>query len=236
MVIKQYFKVIGITCKNCIRDISRSLKISSDIIKFNIDEKTHTLEIHSRNILDKKNIQGLLNEKFSLVDHDFDKQNSFNNVKLTALFPLILILSFIIISSILLNIDNFKIENLMFDYMGLFFIVFSFFKFLDLKSFVIAFKKYDPICKQFFYYGYTYPFVELALGGLFLFRLYTLLCLITTIIILTATTYGVVKSLKRKENIECACLGGVLKLPLTEATLIENIVMVTMAMSLIVFN
>ena len=39
-----------------------------------------------------------------------------------------------------------------------------------------------------------------------------------------------------KENIECACLGGVLKLPLTEATLIENIVMVTMAMSLIVFN
>ena len=134
MVIKQYFKIIGITCKNCIRDISDLLKISSDIIKFNIDEKTHTLEIHSRNILDKKNIQGLLNEKFSLVDHDFDKQNSFNNVKLTALF-LILILSFIIISSILLNIDNFKIENLMFDYMGLFFIVFSFFKFFGFKIF-----------------------------------------------------------------------------------------------------
>lgn len=40
--------------------------MSSDIIKFNIDEKNHTLEIHSKNILDKKNMQGLLNEKFSL--------------------------------------------------------------------------------------------------------------------------------------------------------------------------
>ena len=236
MVIKQHFKIVGIKCKNCIREIYSSLKMSSDIIKFNIDEKNHTLEIHSKNILDKKNMQGLLNEKFSLKKHYLDNQKSLVNVKLATLFPLFLILSFIIISSILLNIDNYKTENIMFDYMGIFFIVFSFFKFLDLKSFVMAFKKYDPICKMFFYYGFTYPFIELALGVLFLFRSYTLLCLIITIIILTTTTYGVVKSLTGRENIECACLGGVLKLPLTEATLVENIVMITMAMSLIVFN
>ncbi|MGB2233822.1 MAG: MauE/DoxX family redox-associated membrane protein, partial [Flavobacteriaceae bacterium] len=43
------------------------------------------------------------------------------------------------------------------------------------------------------------------------------------------TTIGVVKVLLSKKEIECACLGSVLKLPMTEATLIENALMIAMA-------
>ena len=59
----------------------------------------------------------------------------------------------------------------MLDFMGLFYIVFSFFKFLDLKGFPESFKMYDPVAKVVPIYGWLYPFIELALGLLFLMRI-----------------------------------------------------------------
>ena len=43
------------------------------------------------------------------------------------------------------------------------------------------------------------------------------------------TTCGVIKALFQKSQIQCACLGTALKLPMTEATLIENVIMLTMS-------
>ena len=54
-----------------------------------------------------------------------------------------------------------------------------------------------------------------------------------TVVLLSTTTIGVVQSLVNKRQIECACLGTVLKLPMTEATLIENSLMLVMAGGLI---
>ena len=42
-------------------------------------------------------------------------------------------------------------------------------------------------------------------------------------------TLGVDRVLMFKQQIQCACLGSVLNLPMTEATLIENAVMIGMA-------
>ena len=36
-----------------------------------------------------------------------------------------------------------------------------------------------------------------------------------------------------KKSIMCACLGTALKLPMTEATFIENIIMISMAISML---
>jgi hypothetical protein len=54
-----------------------------------------------------------------------------------------------------------------------------------------------------------------------------------TIVVLSTTTLGVVKTLLKKRAIQCACLGSVLKLPMTEATFIENAIMIVMAASLL---
>ena len=43
------------------------------------------------------------------------------------------------------------------------------------------------------------------------------------------TTFGVTKTLFQKSQIECACLGTAIKLPMTEATLIENGIMLIMS-------
>ena len=121
----------------------------------------------------------------------------------------------------------------MLDFMGLFFIIFSFFKMLDLKGFSQSFKMYDPLAKRIPLYGLIYPFIETTLGLMFLMRYEINIALIVTLIILSFTTVGVTKTLLSKKSIQCACLGTALKLPMTEATFIENAIMIVMAIMMI---
>ena len=65
-------------------------------------------------------------------------------------------------------------------------------------------------------------------------RIEVKVALILTIIILSITTIGVTKTLINKTKINCACLGTTLKLPMTEATFIENAIMLIMAIMLII--
>ena len=122
----------------------------------------------------------------------------------------------------------------MLDFMGLFYIIFSFFKILDIKGFSISFRMYDPLAKKVPLYGIIYPFIEILLGIMFLTRIEVELAIILTIIVLGITTIGVTHALLNKKLISCACLGTTLKLPMTEATFIENALMIIMAFSLII--
>ena len=88
---------------------------------------------------------------------------------------------------------------------------------------------YDPLAKRIPIYGWVYPFIETALGLMFLLRIKVNIALIVTLIILGITTIGVTKTLLNKKSIRCACLGTALKLPMTEATFIENAIMIVMA-------
>ena len=89
---------------------------------------------------------------------------------------------------------------------------------------------YDPLAKNLPIYGWVYPFIETALGLMFLFKIEIYLAIFLTVIFLSITTVGVVKVLSNKEEVQCACLGTALKLPMTKATFIENSVMIIMAM------
>ena len=93
---------------------------------------------------------------------------------------------------------------------------------------------YDPLAKKIIIYGYIYPFIEILLGLMFLNRIEVNIALLITIIILGITSVGVTKTLLNKKTINCACLGTTLKLPMTEATFIENAIMITMAIILLI--
>ena len=107
---------------------------------------------------------------------------------------------------------------------------------MDYGGFAIAFAKYDPIAKMSIYYGNIYPFIEITLGIMFLIRWQLIIALITTSIVLSVTTIGVIYNLFNKNKIDCACLGTAIKLPMTEATLIENILMLVMSISMIFYQ
>ena len=145
------------------------------------------------------------------------------------LIPLFIILSYVFIGSILLNRASLNLSNFIMGYMGLFFIVFSLFKFIDYRNFPSAFSKYDPLARILPIYGWVYPFIELCLGINFLLVQYVLFSLVLTMFLLSVTTYGVLMKLRDKQSVQCACVGTTIKLPLTKATLIENFIMVTMA-------
>jgi ABC-type multidrug transport system permease subunit len=92
---------------------------------------------------------------------------------------------------------------------------------------------YDPLTAAWPVYGFIYPFIEFALGACYIRDFVPDWVLLFTIVILGITTVGVVKTLLKKRAIQCACLGSVLKLPMTEATFIENAIMIVMAASLL---
>jgi uncharacterized membrane protein len=92
------------------------------------------------------------------------------------------------------------------------------------------------LAKRSLFYAKAYPFIETLLGLMLLLRWQISFAFIATIIILSITTVGVVYSLFDKNRIDCACLGTALKLPMTEATLIENILMLVMAVAMLFYQ
>jgi hypothetical protein len=176
-----------------------------------------------------------LPEKFTLSEKH--EKNVFSSnitidaekTKLQQLKPLLLIIFYITTASLLIHYKDWSWNEFMLDFMGLFYIVFSFFKMLDLKGFPESFKMYDPLAKRIPIYGWMYPFIETVLGLMFLMRFEVDIALVITLIVLGITTIGVLKTLLYKKHIRCACLGTALKLPMTEATLIENTIMMVMS-------
>lgn len=124
---------------------------------------------------------------------------------------------------------RFNIEMSFNIFMAGFFLVFSFFKMLDLKGFAYSYMTYDIIAKKWLPWGFIYPFIELSLGLAFLFHFDHTITNITTIAVMGVSCIGVIQSLLAKRKIQCACLGTVFNLPMSKITLIEDLLMVVMA-------
>lgn len=114
--------------------------------------------------------------------------------------------------------------------MGLFFVIFAMFKLMDLFNFVHGYHEYDIIAQKIFAWGYVYPFVELALGALYLSGYNSPWLHVITIFFAVVTCTSVGIKLARREVVQCACLGTVLKVPITYISLIEYALMGLMAL------
>ena len=225
------YKISGMTCSSCVATVTKAIESIRNVKNVTVSLDPGLAVVESNEDVSVDVIQSVLPDKFSAKpfkyyeDVNTDDKESF----LAKLFPLILILSYISLTSIIINFGR-SLDDLMMDFMGIFFIVFSFFKFLDYKSFPNSFVMYDPLAKALPLYGWIYPFIETILGLMFLFRFQLFTSIIITILLLSITTYGVVNVLKNKQTIQCACLGTAIKLPMTIATLIENGIMIIMAL------
>ena len=221
---KQIAHIEGMTCEGCVASVEHAIKQLPNVKDVTANLKTGTVEVHYQQYFDVNEIEAVLPPKYALVE-DITTAPS----KAKQLYPLGLIFLFLIGGTLIIHYPTFVIRDVLPDFMGLFFGVFSFFKYLDLRGFQSSFRRYDPLAKVIPFYAWLYPFLELSLGVLFLMRLELQLALWLTVAILGITTIGVVKVLLSKKEIDCACLGSVLKLPMTEATLIENTLMIAMA-------
>ncbi|MFL2596013.1 MAG: heavy-metal-associated domain-containing protein [Flavobacteriaceae bacterium] len=236
---KHTYKITGMTCGSCKSSVEKSLRNIDEVsdVEVNLENQEATITMNSH--IKVTELQKSLASKYTITQKEVKnvftstQSSSFEieeeKSKLQQLKPLLLIIFYIATASILLHYKGWSWSAFMLDFMGLFYIVFSFFKMLDLKGFPESFRMYDPLAKRVPFYGKVYPFIETALGLMFLMRFEINVALIITLIVLGITTIGVTKTLLDKKSIRCACLGTALKLPMTEATFIENAIMIVMA-------
>lgn len=150
--------------------------------------------------------------------------------------PVLLVFAFITGITLLIQFrhGNFSLVHWMDQFMAGFFLVFSFFKLLDIKSFAENYGNYDIISRRWFGWGYVYPFVELALGLAYLTGFESLLTNSVTIVIMGLSIIGVLKSVLNKRKIRCACLGAVFNLPMSTITIIEDGLMIFMSAAMLI--
>ncbi|MBI1327510.1 MAG: heavy-metal-associated domain-containing protein [Alphaproteobacteria bacterium] len=142
-------------------------------------------------------------------------------------YPLLLIVGLLVVASFA---GAGTAHDWMRHFMGGFFIVFAFFKLLDIRGFADAYAGYDLLATRVRWYGLIYPFLELGLGFLYLFNLFSTFTIWVTIIVMGFSSLGVIKAvIFEKKKIRCACLGTVLNLPMSSITIIEDLGMVLMA-------
>lgn len=115
-------------------------------------------------------------------------------------------------------------------FMGVFLLVFASFKFIGYNMFVEMYPMYDVVAERWKPWARIYPFIELALGILYIANLVPVARDVVTVIIMAVSSVGVFRELRRRRGIHCACLGNIIKLPLSTVSLVEDVAMGAMAL------
>ena len=189
---KQTYKIDGMTCNNCKASVEKYVNDLTDISHVTIDLAKGEAEVTMERHLTADVLQNALPEKYTVSKKDsgnvsassISSTKTSEKTKLQQLKPLLLILFYITSAGVLLHYMDWSWKEFMLDFMGLFYIVFSFFKMLDLKGFPESFKMYDPLAKRLPIYGWIYPFLETVLGIMFLMRFQVYIALIMTLVVL----------------------------------------------------
>lgn len=149
----------------------------------------------------------------------------------TSYFPLALIVGYILGVTVLVELaaGQFDGSRAMTNFMAGFFLVFSFFKLLDVSAFADAYQSYDLVAARSRTYALAYPFIELALGIAYVARFNPTITNAVTLIFMLVGTAGVLKTIFAGRKVKCACLGAVFNLPMSYVTLAEDGLMAIMA-------
>lgn len=155
-----------------------------------------------------------------------------------SLYPLALIVGYIVLVTVLIAAatQQWGAHEMMRHFMAGFFIVFSFFKLLDLPGFVNSYRMYDLIAQRIPVWGWAYPFVEAGLGAAYLLNFSPRIVNAVTLVLMLIGAAGVLRALRGGQRIRCACLGAVLNLPMTKVTLIEDLTMAAMAAVMLIMH
>lgn len=222
------------TCGGCVAKVKQLIEDVPGVTEASVQLSDPQAQIISTNNLDLKHLQQVLGKyQISSIEKKAKKSidESLPEKSIHTYKPLILIVGFIAGVTLLAQYPfaDFSAMLWMRNFMAGFFIVFAFFKLLNLSGFASSYAMYDVLAKRFNIWGYIYPFVELALGIAYLINFNPLITNLATLVVLSIGTIGVVQSNLSKQQIKCACLGDVFKLPMSTVTVIENVSMLLMA-------
>lgn len=231
---KAIYDIKGMSCQSCVARVKDALQTSVSDVSVTLNPPQAIL--HGDTLPDVSTVNALAGHegKYTLTLAAEAAQplpNAPAPFKLATYYPLFLIIALISLVSFK---GAYNSHDWMMHFMAGFYIVFAFFKLLDIRGFRTAYQGYDLLAKRWPDYGYVYPFIELALGFAFLFSILLTPALWLSLFIMTFGIIGVIDAVINKRQIRCACLGTALNLPMSAITIVENGVMIAMAVWMLV--
>ncbi len=222
------------TCSSCEAKVKSALLTVENVTNVAVSKvensATITMDKHV-NLQAFQNVLSNIHSKYqiSAINHNEIAEQTkswFETFK-----PILLIFFYISLVTVLVQLNNHLFDTMqwMQHFMAGFFLVFSFFKLLNLKGFAESYVMYDVVAKQIPAWGYVYALMELGLGIAFLINFNPLLTNSITFVVMSISIIGVLQSVLNKKKIQCACLGAVFNLPMSTVTIIEDALMIIMS-------
>lgn len=126
-------------------------------------------------------------------------------------------------------LDSVHPMGLMSPFMGLALFLFAFLKLANWQGFVKGFKRYDVLAQTIPGYAWVYPLAELALALAYLSHADHTLTNAAMLGLSLVNLGSVGLALSKGLNVECACMGTALNVPLSTVTIAEYGTMAAMA-------
>ncbi len=232
------YKIAGMTCGSCVARVKSELLKLGDVISADIQLQSPQAAITMNKHISVTALQQAIEKAghYSIAEADVTMAASMNEAKdngeeKNSYFPIFLIFGYITGITLLIQIvqGSFNWMQRMGHFMAGFFLVFSFFKMMNLKGFAESYSMYDIVAKKWKGWSYVYAFAELALGIAFLTSFIPILTNAVTFVVMSVSIIGVLQSVINKRKIKCACLGAVFNLPMSTITIIEDALMIGMS-------
>jgi cation transport ATPase len=231
---KNTYQLTGMTCGSCEAKVKSSLlalpNMTSVEVSKNTNSATLVMEKHIK-LADLQQALGGADSKYQIATVQTSEPEAAERTWFETYKPILLIFGYITLVTLLIQATNaqFDVMQWMQHFMAGFFLVFSFFKCLNLKGFAESYAMYDVVAKRIPAWGYVYAFAELALGLAFLTNFQPKFTNIATLALMSVSIIGVLQSVLNKQKIQCACLGAVFNLPMSTVTIIEDALMIAMS-------
>lgn len=237
------YTIQGMTCGSCVAKVKNELLKLGDIVSADIQLQSPQATLAMNKHISTVSLQQAINKAghYTIAEDDSGMTGAKQAANITAeernsYFPIFLIFGFITGITLLIQITRYSFSwvEWMSHFMAGFFLVFSFFKLMNLNGFAEGYRSYDVVAKKVPVWGFVYPFIEMGLGLAFLTGFQPLGTNIATFLVMGISSIGVIQSLIKKTSFQCACLGTIIKLPLSKVTLFEDLLMVTMSVFMII--
>lgn len=225
------YKLTGMTCSSCEAKVKSALLTIENVTNVIVSKDTETVIITMDKHIALSDLQNVLDNKYQISATNHNEIAEQTKSWFETYKPILLIFFYIILVTTLVQTQNAKFDFMqaMRHFMSGFFLVFSFFKLLNLKGFAESYVMYDVLAKQIPVWAYLYVFIELGLGIAFLINFNPIITNSITVVVMSISIIGVLQSVLNKKKIQCACLGAVFNLPMSTVTIIEDALMIVMS-------
>jgi cation transport ATPase len=231
------YQITGMTCSSCEAKVKSALLMVDNVTQVEVSLQDHSTTITMDKHVPLKELQKALDPKYHIAALEHNELTEQTKSWFETYKPILLIFFYITLTTVLIQINNqhFDLMQWMRHFMAAFFLVFSFFKLLNLKGFAESYAKYDILARRFPSWAYIYAFIELALGIGYMIDFNPIVINTVSFFVMSVSIIGVLKTVLNKQQIQCACLGDVFHLPMSIVTIIEDALMIIMA-AFMLFN